>query len=823
MMVSLFSSIQQITNGTTAAIEDVLGGIQHGEWREVVEQVRTCETKTEQREAKKRVPYFTVSGTFSKRNDAGLLQHSGMVCLDIDADKNPGTDLRAARALVEDDDYTFAVATSISGLGWFAIVRIPTTHHEQSFRALAAYYLEQFGLVVDSLPDVSRPRFVSYDPHLYYNPEAEVFAEVLAAPAPKPTPAPVPASSFQAGRRGEGYGPAALRTAVNKVLSAPDGQKHYTLNKMAFLCGGYVAAGLLSEAEAREQLRQAIGCREVTDSKNAWKTIDDGLKAGQAKPVLPENMQRIVRQHQREESKRETIIQTLAVTSGASAAALAPAVDAVLAEPNPTLLTFWRVVYKEGKRAAQDTYKLLLDRTKLRDWLRDEGFSFRPAGAGGAVEFLHTHDNIVRLVERYELKQHVIGYVEQLPPRFDHIERDDLLEAVLTQVRSLFDKEVLDCLPPLAGQFLTDDATTARYFFRNCWVEVTATGVQVLTYTALPGLIWESQVRPHDFVALDHLSAQTCDFHTFTVNITGGDPLRLDALQRAMGYLLHGHKDDAQARAVIFVDQVATAGQPAGGTGKSLLMRAIGELVKVTQLPGATFRFDDDFRFALVEDDTRIAYFDEWDGRRLPFKKLFTEITSDMVVNRKNKPQIVIPFARSPKFAITTNDMVAGQGSSHERRKIEIALAPHYSERHTPKDEFGTGFFNQGWDASEYKRFFNLALGWVQQYLAHGLLLLDSDDIQARKIEQDTSPEFVEFAQAVMTLEGNPLDNKLWAADLYNQFIDETGESRSRFTLRHFMKWMERFGYTKVRNKRRDERQNQFFFIKPQSDCGTKS
>ena len=809
MLVSIYPNINQTTDGTDLDIGAVLAGIRSGQWREQVELVRRCETKTEQREAKKRVPYFTVSGTFSKRSDAGLKEHSGLIALDIDADKNPDVDLKAKRRLIETDLFTFACFTSVSGVGFCVIVAIPAEHHEASFRALQRFYQDTYGLVIDSLPDVSRPRFVSYDPDLCYRPDAPTFEETLEEIKPVPQPVlyePAPRTDF---------GQVVMSRALKMVFDAPDGTKHGALRDAAYLLGGYVGSGYVDEQEAFESLYQAISSRpNVADLKQAEATIRSGLRKGAEKPLLPTTQQRIVRQRQREGLSREGILASLSTCEGIRAERLSQAVDAVLQEPNPTLLTFWRIVYKEGKRASEDTYKLLVDRNKLREWLGSEGFSFRAAGPGN-VEFLHVQENIVRLIERHALKQHVLRYVEQLPPRFDNVERDDLLEMLLVQGRPLFDKEALEFLTPLGGSFLQDEEKVARFFFRNTWVEVTAAHIRCVPYAELPGLIWQSQVRPHDFFLLPLSTAQVCDFHSFTVNVTGNDSIRLDALQRALGYLLHGYKDDAQARAVVLVDQVAKAGQPAGGTGKSLLMRAVGELVKVTQLSGATFRFDDDFRFALVEDATRILYFDEWDGRRLPFKKLFTEITSDMVVNRKNKPQVVIPFTHSPKFAITTNDMVSGQGSSHERRKVEIALAPHYSDSRTPKDEFGTGFFNQGWDEDEYVRFFNLALSWVQRYLAEGLLLLESPDIEARKVEQDTSPEFVEFAQAVLAWEPNLLDDKLWAADLYEQFISETGESRARLTLRHFIKWMERYGFMKVRSTQRGERRNQFYFLKP--------
>ena len=622
MLVSYFPNSLNPKLLECLPILQLLTNIRDGRWAEQVQTLRALGPAGKAySDAKKKLPGFTVSGTFKLRNKARLLQHSGFLCLDIDAKTNPGVDLAAARQKVEADSYTYACFTSVGGVGWASVIPVPGDDHEGSFRALSAHYQQVYGLNVDqACSDVSRLRFVSYDPALYLNEQAATFDKSMPEPA-KPT-ATVPGLSrpTRTTPYNKDYGQQALELACNRVRVAADGTKHTVLNTMAFLCGGYIGAGFLSESDARRALEATISSREVENLPAAFKTIANALRNGQQKPVLPPPLQHIMRQQQRNEVPRELIIQRLSASTGVAAEALAADLDSVLAEPNPILLTFWSVQVKEGKNDYPTTHKLRIERYGLREWLRSQGFSFRPAGAGGAVEFLRTAQNIVRLVERYELKQHVISYVEQLPQRFDNIERTDLLDALLVQIRGLFDKEALDCLPPLMGEFLRDTATTARYFFRNCWVEVTAAAIALRPYDELPGLIWQSQVRPHDFREIFQLEAMSCHFHRFLVNVTGGDPQRLAQLQRALGYLLHGYKDDASARVVILVDQVATAGQPAGGTGKSLLIRAVGEMIKVTQLPGATFRFDDDFRFALIEDDTRIAYFDEWDGRRLPFK-----------------------------------------------------------------------------------------------------------------------------------------------------------------------------------------------------------
>lgn len=82
-------------------------------------------------------------------------------------------------------------------------------------------------------------------------------------------------------------GQLALATAIKRVIEAPDGTKHDTLNKMSFLLGGYVAAGLITEAEAVKGLQDAISKRANVDSlADAEKTILKGVQDGKIKPVV---------------------------------------------------------------------------------------------------------------------------------------------------------------------------------------------------------------------------------------------------------------------------------------------------------------------------------------------------------------------------------------------------------------------------------------------------------------------------------------------------------------------------------------------------------
>lgn len=821
MLVSYYPTKSK---GKTADIEfnEFLAGVKAGRWDAQVQAARVHYPGEEYNRAKLNVPSIAASGVFAEGyyvndeqgqpvfDDKGrhkfctgrtlndLLAHSGIIYLDIDRKKNPDMDVRELRGRIQTDNYTYACHLSLSGDGLAVAFHVPTEDPYGSFRALADYYQKWFDVVVDVLPDPTRLRFVSSDPELYLNEQADTFEDTLeeAKPAKRVYPAGQPYKATD-----QGYGAAMLNAAVMRVRGAADGEKRTVLNKMALTLGGVVGSGFLSEDESYYALEQAILSHPLDNEAHALKTIRIGLQDGAKKPLLPSPLQRQVREQQRADVPREAIIQSLSASSGIAPEKLAPAVDAVLDEPNPTLLTFWRVIVKESKNDYPSTYKLQIDRTKFRGWLSVQGFSFRPAGAGGAVEFLRIEKNIVRTVERYHLKQYVLDYVEQLPPRFDSVSRDELDELLMTQIKSLFDKETLDCLPQLTTPFLRDTATTARFFFRNTWVEVSMQGLEEKPYADLPGLIAQSQVHPYDFRLLYDLEAMQCDFHAFMRNVTGHEPERLAQLQRALGYLLHGFKDVTNARCVIFMDAIGEVGISSGGTGKGLLMQAVGQLVEVCDIDGGFFDLRDPFRYEEVTDTARVVFFDEWKATRNPFTALFSTLTGGLPINRKYQSKKTIPFCAAPKFAIATNEVVTGDDDSSTRRKVEIALAKRYSASFTPRDEFGTGFFGEHWDAEEYNRFFNLALLWVHQYLMHGLLYLKNENIAARGLMQDVGVTFHEFASDLLEQAKRPLEDgeepsaPLWLTDTFENYQKVTGDKRLSSIV--FGKKMVQFGFVK--------------------------
>lgn len=83
--------------------------------------------------------------------------------------------------------------------------------------------------------------------------------------------------------RSDGYGPAALRGEVDRVRSAPVGQRNHTLNAAAYSLGQLVAAGALARNRVVDALTYSATSAGLEPAEIAA-TIDSGLIAGARKP-----------------------------------------------------------------------------------------------------------------------------------------------------------------------------------------------------------------------------------------------------------------------------------------------------------------------------------------------------------------------------------------------------------------------------------------------------------------------------------------------------------------------------------------------------------
>ncbi len=148
-------------------------------YKDAIIKLRECENAPLKKTLKNGLPYFTFSGTFTKRLTDSLKKHSGLLVLDFD-----GLDIYRLDEYKEQFktiEWVLAVWISPSGNGLKVLVKIESHYHRDTFLWLKDFFAGNFLLDVDdSGKDVARACYVSWDPDFYYNPNSkELNAEEL--------------------------------------------------------------------------------------------------------------------------------------------------------------------------------------------------------------------------------------------------------------------------------------------------------------------------------------------------------------------------------------------------------------------------------------------------------------------------------------------------------------------------------------------------------------------------------------------------------------------------------------------------------------------
>jgi hypothetical protein len=278
--VTIFKNIKQIDGGDDFPIADIMEAVKGGQWKEKIDYYRSLPENNEaeikaKKIAKTNLPYFTGSGTFAKRKDTGLKAHSGRLILDIDYVEDP----EEVKKMVGADPFTEYCFTSVGGEGVAVIVKIDPNRHLESWKALSSYYKRRFGLPIDkATKDLSRARFVSYDPNLIYNKNSRVF--ILNSRADT------------------------LKSRCEKIIvDAVSGEVHHALIKASRLMGGFIAGNLIDETEGEEFLVDVMSRKEgVIDINIERKKIQDGIANGKLAPITAEQIE--TKKKQTEEEKK---------------------------------------------------------------------------------------------------------------------------------------------------------------------------------------------------------------------------------------------------------------------------------------------------------------------------------------------------------------------------------------------------------------------------------------------------------------------------------------------------------------------------------------
>jgi len=446
-----------------------------------------------------------------------------------------------------------------------------------------------------------------------------------------------------------------------------------------------------------------------------------------------------------------------------------------------TLGTVYHIAEKYGwqkpfiKFWYMENDKTKISKQNFKRFLEENGFCKLQLEHGYIL--LRVTKNIVREVEIFNIKDFVIDYLKRLDnEHFSDTTKLKVIDAIIKGAPQHFVQTFLEFLETRELDFLRDTKEKGFLFFSNCFVEITHSKMMIKRYEEMEGYIWDRQVIQKRFT----VESRQSEFENFIKNICKGDDNRILALKSAIGYLLHNFKDSTNAKAIIFLDE-KLSDSAYGRSGKGLVAQAVAKLRKTIRLDGRNFNFSKSFTFQSVTLDTAIIEFNDV-AKKFNFDKLFSIITDDITVEKKNQNEIIIPFHQSPKIIISTNYTIEGSDDSTLDRQFIIEFSDHYNKSHRPIDEFGHRFFDE-WSNQEWNYFHNYMIGCLQLYLAEGLINCTHVNLEKKKLINSTSEEFAEYFELI------EIGKEFKKKDLFESFKIEYEEYADLQPVR-FSRWL---------------------------------
>lgn len=752
MKVSIFKSKNDTSTAFNRDVSVALERIKTGKSKDIVEQIRQL-PKDKGDELKVALAGVCFNGSFRYRNASGLIQHSGLMVIDLDKFGTPQDAIKCREELKE-NPYIYSAWISPSGLGVKALIRIPADPetHKQRFASFGEYLNHPNW--DSSGSDVARFCFESYDPDLWVNENSELFLQINEPDVEDigVSKAVIPVSS-------ESRIISNLLTWWNNKFGASKGSRNTNLFKLAIAFNDFGIPK--SEAEYNLLQFKDVDFNE-TEIKSIIKSAYSKTENFGTKEFEDKESQQQIEKLIRAGKQNSDIINEFDNLDKKSVERFISGVKDSL-----DIDEFW---YYDDKN------KLKLSIHQFKFWLEQNNFfKFYPSDNSSTYTFIKKEQNLLEETNEKRIKDYVLNYILN-KPNIGYGPYDFMAGS-----GQYFHPNFLSMIGTQEVKLKEDTKDTCYMYYRNCVLEITKTGVKEIDYIDIDGCVWKRQIIDRDFRKFDHHSAV---YRKFIWLISGQNVQRYNSMKSVIGYLMHSFKTSANNKAVIFNDETISE-NPNGGSGKGLFWNALKYMKKVSVIDGKTFEFTKSFPYQTVSTDTQILVFDDV-KKNFNFESLFSLITEGITLEYKGQDAIQIPVEKSPKILITTNYTIGGVGGSHERRKFEIEMSAYFSYKHTPLDEFGHMLFSD-WDEDEWSRFDNYMINCEQYYLQNGLVSHDFNNLEIRKFIKETSFEFYQWATEGSLKTGERLDKSIY----YEAFTQEYTDLKKWLTQRKFSSWLE--------------------------------
>lgn len=785
--VTIFQNIRDTDTPFFRDVHLILERIKDGAGatKDLVKRIRLEKDKTARNDMKKLLPAICFSGTFNKRTDASIIEHSGLICLDFDGYLKT-KELLQDKENLSKNKYVFSVFISPSGNGLKILVKIPAdvSNHTNYFNSLERYFNSPY--FDKTSKNLSRVCYESYDPLIHVNENSSIWDLIEE-----------PEYTEVIRTRDQATIPITDENKIVEIL-VKWWQKKYPMTEGQRNQNAYILAMAFNDFGINKSLASYVLNQFATEDfpvREIAITIDSAyrntMNFGTKYYEDEERVNNIKAKLRRGVSKKEIRIQLQDSNLDSDT------IEAVLnkVEEENESQTFW-------DRNERGVIKIV--HIQFKQFLEDNGFyKYCPEGGKNYI-FVKVTNNLIDHTSEKEIKDFVLTHLLQL---------DDVgVYNYFADNTRFFKEEFLSLLSTIDIYFIADSKDSSYLYYKNCAVKISKDNVMTIDYLDLGGYVWKDHVIDRNFNICEVTG--NCDFKKFVFNINGSDDQRSRSMESTIGFLMHGYKNLSFCPAVILNDEVISD-NPEGGTGKGLLMSALSKMKKLVVIDGKSFAFEKSFAYQLVSADTQILCFDDV-RKHFDFERLFSVVTEGLTLEKKNKDAIKIPFSRSPKIAITTNYAIKGAGNSFARRKWELELHQYYNKNFTPLDEFGKLMFGD-WNDDDWCEFDNYMINCLKSYLRTGLIKPTFVNLKIRQLSAETCHEFIEWCGLVDTAQNREVmlqvGVRLYKNDLYQNFIEEYPDygARGRMTVSRtkFYKWLVSYAMYKENTMPEEDRDQQ--------------
>ncbi len=723
--VTVFKNIFEVDDPMFVDVVEVFKRIKDGNSKEIIQKIRASKDKDYQNEIKKRLPSICFSGRFGKREAEHLLEHSGLICLDIDDIK--ADELLKVKELIVVDDYVMSCFVSPSGLGLKIIIKITDdkSHHKGQFLALEQHFNKKLSAFVStkkkkgetlnvcidkSGKDINRVCYESWDESIYFNPDSEVWYEILEEVLEEKE---VQEPDLIIDK---------LQIWIDKKESYYKGNRNQFLYQFASAMCRYGVSEYRALSYLQNKYDDYPHKEMLSTVKGAYKANDFGTE------IFTE-----------QEKRAKTAV--------------------VKINDNKPVTAFWSI---------NDKGRVNIDSKQFLKFIESNGFGIYRQNRGDEKwVFVHVENMIVDIVTVVEIKRFVLDYIEKHAP--------DAVFNELQMKNRYFENTFLNALPLINVEQIRDKIDSSFIFFDGFYYQITAENISKHDYIDLKGRhIWRKHLCKRTIT--DVVNYELSDFNKFVFNAMGKDINKYKSACSAIGYAIHTYKKKSLAKLIYASDD--SLGQlddmACGGSGKELMMECLKFVRSVTVIDGKEFIKTDKFKFQTVTDDTQIVLIDDYEN---DIKELFTKITGHFEIEKKSIKKESIEFENSPKIICTSNNSPKGYSSSYARRLHLLEFSNHYSHEHRPIDEFGNrDFFSDDWNQDDYNALYSFLFDAVKYYLKNGLKQVVNESSENRQYIQLVKNCGRDFADYMVDVDLSKGD---FGRNVYSSYKTETGDDIS--------------------------------------------